>query len=279
MIRRSPSQLRGNFTILANATLSDARLSWEARGLLSFLLSKPDHWVINVKHLINESPSAGRDKIYSMLKELEDSGYLTQERKRDNQGHWGETERVVHELPTVSTVSGFAVSGSAVSGKSGDIVSTEVKKVLNKERTEFNSSSAPELDPPSSSLAPAATPPSEVETLPVAYQRSEFREDAERLCHLLHEAITANGIRAKSVTTKNWYIPMELIMRIDGYPPDEVERVLLWSQRDPFWHENILSPKKFREKFETLRARSNADGVRNAPRGFTGVREFLEEIG
>ena len=274
MIRRSPSQTRGSFTTLSNATLCDTRLSWEARGLLAYLLSKPDNWVVNVKHLMNESPSAGRDKIYSMLKELEALGYLTQERHRDESGHWAETERVVHEIPVGNpdtaygfAVSGSPVSGSAVSGKGGDIVNNEVKQVLNVPSTEQSYSSS----------ALVATPQSDASGLSVAFLSSPFKDEAYALCTLLVDLMASNGMKCpKNPHAKRWLESMDQIMRIDGHAPEEVERVLRWSQASPFWHTNILSPYKFREKFPTLQGQSRSKPQQ--PRGFEGVRGFLEGV-
>ena len=37
--------------------LNDERLTWEARGVLGYLLSKPDTWEVNIKDLANKSPN------------------------------------------------------------------------------------------------------------------------------------------------------------------------------------------------------------------------------
>lgn len=62
------------FYILDKRISEDSLLSWEARGLLIYLLGKPDNWRINVAHLVSEG-SAGRDKVYRMINELIDRGY------------------------------------------------------------------------------------------------------------------------------------------------------------------------------------------------------------
>lgn len=69
------------FYTLPTATIDDDRLSWEARGLLIYLLSKPDHWKVQVKDLINRTKNAigrasGRDKVYTILNELRTAGYI-----------------------------------------------------------------------------------------------------------------------------------------------------------------------------------------------------------
>jgi hypothetical protein len=97
IIRRG-SNLTGNFYILDNRIAEDDSLSWEARGLLIFLLCKPTNWTISVQHLVN-SGNAGRDKVMRILKELKDSGYVEQSRARNDQGQLGDTEYVIHESP------------------------------------------------------------------------------------------------------------------------------------------------------------------------------------
>ncbi len=63
----------------------DARLSFQAKGLLAYLLAKPDSWMVYVSDLVNRA-SDGRKAIYSMLKELEGCGYLAREFNRNNKG-------------------------------------------------------------------------------------------------------------------------------------------------------------------------------------------------
>lgn len=59
--------------ILGFAMPQDRTLSWEARGLLTYLLSKPQDWVLQPKDL---EQKCGRDKVYSILKELIDAHYI-----------------------------------------------------------------------------------------------------------------------------------------------------------------------------------------------------------
>lgn len=74
---------------------NDERLSWGARGILTYLLSKPNDWVMTVKDLINQSP-AGRDAVYGMLRNLEDCGYLRRVRSRRPDGTF-EYATVIYE--------------------------------------------------------------------------------------------------------------------------------------------------------------------------------------
>lgn len=78
--------------------------------------------------------------------------------------------------------------------------------------------------------------------------------DAEQLCDLLKQRMEANGVKTKPVTSA-WLKQMDAIIRLDKRTTDEIRSVIEWCQSDPFWRCNILSPKKLREKFETLRLR------------------------
>ncbi|WP_240619948.1 hypothetical protein [Pseudomonas qingdaonensis] len=92
-----------NFYMLNKAISEDARLSWAARGLLVFLLGKPDNWAVSVTHLRNEtsksSKPTGRDGVYGLLQELISAGYVERRQERGESGLLGETNYVVSETP------------------------------------------------------------------------------------------------------------------------------------------------------------------------------------
>jgi hypothetical protein len=77
--------------------LNDEKLSFKAKGILAYLLSKPDNWQVRVGDLIKHSPE-GRTSIYSGLKELKKYGYLKKNPVRIDGKihHW---ESVVYEVP------------------------------------------------------------------------------------------------------------------------------------------------------------------------------------
>lgn len=81
----------------SRATAQNRNLSWEARGVLWYLLSKPSDWEIVPKDLEQQ---CGKAKVYGIIKELKDAGYLIRERTRDDKGKfvWGEYR--VYEHPS-----------------------------------------------------------------------------------------------------------------------------------------------------------------------------------
>ena len=95
-IRRAARRQR--YLIVDQSAVEDSRLSWAARGLLAYLLSRPDDWRVYVSDLIKRG-NLGRDGIYSLLRELRNTGYLHYQRRRDKQGRMRGGTYTVSELP------------------------------------------------------------------------------------------------------------------------------------------------------------------------------------
>ena len=90
---------RNRFLIIDQSAIEDDRLSWAARGLLGYLLSKPDDWKVLVNDL-RKRGDLGRDGIYRLLRELRDTGYLRFVRKRDRFGRIRGGTYIVREIAT-----------------------------------------------------------------------------------------------------------------------------------------------------------------------------------
>jgi hypothetical protein len=76
-----------NYSVVHNEIIEDKRVSFKARGLLIYLLSKPDHWRTSTAHLASVSPE-GIHAVRSGLKELEAHGYVKRIRKQNPSGQW-----------------------------------------------------------------------------------------------------------------------------------------------------------------------------------------------
>lgn len=86
------------YVVINRGFANDDRLSWEARGVLAYLLTKPDHWEVRPEDLMTQSPNAKKDKIYRILKELELCGYIERVRTQEPNGTfiWSQN---VYEVP------------------------------------------------------------------------------------------------------------------------------------------------------------------------------------
>ena len=94
-VKKRPS----NFVMMDKTFLEDDRLSYKAKGLLAYLLSKPDDWKVIVGNLVNSSKD-GKASVYAGLKELKECGYYEKVPVRNEQGtriiRW---ESTVYEMP------------------------------------------------------------------------------------------------------------------------------------------------------------------------------------
>lgn len=163
------------FAQISNAALSDTRLSYRARGVLAYLLSRPIGWRTSAENLANTG-AEGRDAIRTALNELETHGYLIREKQQGPDGRWS-TDVYVYDdpqeqpaitddgFPGLGTDDGFPVVGKpAVGSPAVGFPGPIRKKETKKERG-----------------GKAVITPAQVTTLPVASPappKSEFRPKA-----------------------------------------------------------------------------------------------------
>lgn len=92
-------QHQENYFAVSRKTAQDSRLSFEARGVLFYLLSKCDTWELRVEDLRREG-NIGRDKVYRILRELTAAGYLRRDKtKNPETGQWVWGDYLVYETP------------------------------------------------------------------------------------------------------------------------------------------------------------------------------------
>ncbi|QKY79987.1 helix-turn-helix DNA binding domain protein [Gordonia phage Clawz] len=95
-IVRGPRKERG-FTIIDNSLLNDKAMSFRARGVLAYLLSKPTGWKVSAERLSSEAKE-GRDAMRTALNEIEAAGYLVRRRWRDPVSkQWRSTQTIYDE--------------------------------------------------------------------------------------------------------------------------------------------------------------------------------------
>lgn len=87
------------FSIIDNQVIEDKNLSWGARGLLEYMLSKPDDWKFYMSELITHSKSDGRDKTYGFMNELKEHGYVIRKQSRSSNGKFGNQDLIVTDVP------------------------------------------------------------------------------------------------------------------------------------------------------------------------------------
>ncbi len=114
---------RRGYTHISNELLEDSRLSYRARGIASFLLSKPDDWEIKIEYLMRVGVE-GEKAIRTALHELAQYGYLMRARVRE--GDHIRTVTYIADYPAYletgsveQRINGYDVSDIPVSDTSG----------------------------------------------------------------------------------------------------------------------------------------------------------------
>lgn len=88
------------YVMLDKFSVNDSGLSWKAKGLLAYLLSKPDDWQVYERDVIAHARDS-RDSVRAGLKELEAAGYIQRAQARNESGRFAEKEYRVFERPLV----------------------------------------------------------------------------------------------------------------------------------------------------------------------------------
>jgi len=76
--------------------------------------------------------------------------------------------------------------------------------------------------------------------------------DEVRLSRLLYDLIVEKKPDFKMPNLQQWAKHIGLMIRLDHRTPENIEAVIRWCQADQFWHVNILSTAKLREKYDQL---------------------------
>lgn len=89
--------------------------------------------------------------------------------------------------------------------------------------------------------------------------------------------------KTKKPDFNKWAIHIDRLIRLDKRTPQEIEAVIHWCQRDTFWHSNILSTAKLREKFPELKRKmdthnNRANSKSNIEEVYENNRRVAEEL-
>lgn len=87
------------YAMIDKRIVEDKNLTWKAKGLLVYILSRPDNWIIQMQDLVNQSQD-GINAIRAAMKELKAAGYIKYKgRRKDATGKITGAIWEVHERP------------------------------------------------------------------------------------------------------------------------------------------------------------------------------------
>jgi len=89
---------------------------------------------------------------------------------------------------------------------------------------------------------------------PIPKKKILFVEDSPefRLSKLLFSKIAERKPDFKKPNFQAWAKEIRRMIHLDNRKPEAIEKVILWSQNDSFWGNNILSTAKLRKQFDQL---------------------------
>lgn len=119
-IRKDPNN---PYVMVNKGFVYDSSLSAKAKGILLYLLSRPDNWQVYEME-ISKHFTDGREAIRSGLKELVFTGYIKRTRERDEKGRLRKMNYEVFEIPQQVTKDGFPNIGEPDS-INNDLTKTE----------------------------------------------------------------------------------------------------------------------------------------------------------
>lgn len=98
-IFRAPRDAQNPYFMMRRDTAQDETISYEARGMLAYLLSKPGDWELRRGDLMRAG-SCGRDRVIRILKELVERGYAQRlGQRRDDDHKFVGVDYAIYEKP------------------------------------------------------------------------------------------------------------------------------------------------------------------------------------
>ena len=133
-----------DYVVIHKSALEDPNLSFKAKGLWAYCMSRPDDWEFHVSHLKTVSQD-GKAAIYSAINELISCGYCRRIQTR-NGGKFDSYDYEVHEIKIISPLTDFPRTENP---------RTENRTLLSKEGNQVSKKNPP---PSSSKREPTAPP-------------------------------------------------------------------------------------------------------------------------
>jgi hypothetical protein len=214
------------------AGVEDPRLSWKAVGLLAYIISKPDGWVVHEKDLINRHTD-GRDAVRSGLKELRECGYMEKVAVRDETGKIIRWEAHIYECPKATELSEKWNEGDDIIDEnhntgfppSGEPTFWETRPYSNNDSLEKKEKKK-EGPPPAKIPLETSGGLFAGETKPQTPGSSHPR--ARALAGALYDGLAAKRKIMRPPNLNLWERCFSKFLKETGTPPDEVQALVNW---------------------------------------------------
>lgn len=217
-----------NYTTIHNEFLKRKDLSWKAKGIMTYLLSLPDDWVVNLDE-IKRNATDGESSFRSGWKELVSAGYVSRQPVRDKKtkkiDYW---ETVIKEC--ISKEKSHNVENHNVENHQVGNHQVDNRELLSTKELSTNKQS----------------------TDNTSRSKLKFETRHLKLAELLYKQIQSNSPNHKEPDLEKWANEFRLIMERDKREGREIQDLIIKTQNNDFWKKNILSPSKLRKHYDRL---------------------------
>ncbi|WP_234403322.1 hypothetical protein [Neisseria cinerea] len=132
-----------NYTIVSNKVYDKNQLSWQAMGLLGYLLTKPDNWQVVVSELVNATKNTkkptGREGVYNIINELKEKGFISVVKNSDGSTDYTVYDEPIQQLNHENPNQAEPNQGKPNQGKPNQaeptLINTDIQQVLNNTNT------------------------------------------------------------------------------------------------------------------------------------------------
>ena len=132
-----------NYTIVSNKVYDKNQLSWQAMGLLGYLLTKPDNWQVVVSELVNATKNTkkptGREGVYNIINELKEKGFISVVKNSDGSTDYTVYDEPIqqlnHENPNQAEPNQAEPNQGKPNQAEPTLINTDIQQVLNNTNT------------------------------------------------------------------------------------------------------------------------------------------------
>lgn len=224
-----------DFSVIHNGFLRRNDLSWKAKGILTYILTLPNDWNINLVEIMRHA-TEGEAAFRSGWKELRVAGYVERRPIYDDKTgkitHWETVVRENVDMTTSEPLSDFLhVENLDVDNRK--LLNTNNTKYLDIQSTDNNSQQS--------------------------VNRYADNSEYMKLSKLLFDLIKQRNPKHKKPNFQRWADDIRKLSELDKQSTKDIEKVIRWCQQDSFWKNNILSPVKLRKQFDQLTLKMNSN--------------------
>lgn len=245
------------YFIMANSAAQDTALSYEALGLLTYLLSKPKDWKVMIPDLTKR---CGSEKVYRMINELLANGYL--ERRQDRSeasGKFGGAQYLVYgtartpETPLPENPHTVKPDTGEPHAANPTLQSNEVNKGKKEERKDARAgapASPPVPKPPTPPDKPGKPPKltrAEKRRQAIDDYHHDHADDLDTLRRALGQDTAFIRWDNMTLVEREAFIEAHRQLAEVGVSPDEYAPLATYSAPRRKWKEEPMQPRELLE--------------------------------